>query len=105
MKIAYSRSIHTILEMRAFAFMGTIRALSGNSAACNLTVSHDGPGDETPFSDRACGIFRCNGFRRFSGSSWEALTLNRGGAHDGERKNWRNKAKLGFCVSQVILIL
>jgi hypothetical protein len=39
-------------------FAGIVRALFGNMVACTLMASRDGPGDVTPSSDRACGIFR-----------------------------------------------
>jgi hypothetical protein len=59
----------TIITRWAALFAGRVRAVFGNTGACNLTASRGGPGDETPSSDRECGIFRSDRPCRFSGSS------------------------------------
>ena len=54
---------------------GSSAPFFGNSRACKLMVSRDGPADETPSSSRECGFFRSGQLFRFPGSSRLALTL------------------------------
>jgi hypothetical protein len=67
--------------------------------SCQRSVVSDstmGPGDETPSSGRACGIFRYSRFRGFSGWSRLALGQNQGGSHCGTSLISRSEPKPRF---------
>jgi hypothetical protein len=97
------RKLHHTCIVGRPPFAARVRARFGNSAACNLMVSRDGPGDETPSSSRAYGIFRSDRPCRFSGSSRLAFRPNQGEAHARKCEMSQNQAKYSrrklFCHS------